>query len=86
MADEYRLVPVDEVPGSTALGRRGVYTRVLEEFLASDMNAAKVEMGDRKPRTMQVSLLAAVRKGELKEKVHVAMRGQDVYLVRLPAK
>jgi hypothetical protein len=86
MADEYRLVPVDEVPGSTALGRRGIYTRVLEEFLASDMNAAKVEMGDRKPRTMQVSLLAAVRKGELKDKVHVAMRGQDVYLVRLPAK
>ena len=86
MAEEYRLVPVDEVPGSTALGRRGVYTRALEEFLASDMKAAKVEMEDRKPRTMQVSLLAAVRKGELKEKVHVAMRGQDVYLVRLPAK
>jgi hypothetical protein len=86
MPEEYRLTAVDEVPGSTALGRRGVYIRVLEEFLASDMKAAKVEMGDRKPRTMQVSLLAAVRKGELKGKVHVAMRGQDVYLVRLPAK
>ena len=85
MADEYRLVPVDEVPGSTALGRRGVYARALEEFLASDMKAAKVEMGDRKPRSMQVSLLAAVRTGGLKAKVHVAMRGQDIYLVRLPA-
>jgi hypothetical protein len=40
-------------------------------------------MGDRKPRTIQVSLLAAVRKGGLKDTVHVAMRGQDVYLVRL---
>lgn len=84
MAEEFRLVPVDEVPGSTAATRGGIYTRVLEQFLASDMKAAKVEMGDRKPRTMQVSLLAAVRKGGLKEKVHVAMRGQDVYLVRLP--
>jgi hypothetical protein len=83
MAEEYRLVAVDKVPGSSAAGRRGVYIRVLEEFLSSDMKAAKVEMGDRKPRTMQVSLLAAVRKGGLKEKVHVAMRGKDVYLERL---
>jgi hypothetical protein len=41
-------------------------------------------MADRKPRTIQVSLLAAVRKAGLKDAVHVAMRGQDVYLVRLP--
>ena len=83
MGEEYRLVPVDEVPGSAALDRRGIYARVLEEFIASGMKAAKVEMGDRKPRTIQVSLLTAVRKGGLKEKVHVAMRGQDIYLVRL---
>jgi hypothetical protein len=83
MADEYRLVPVDEVPGSAALARRGIYVRVLTDFVASGVKAAKVEMGDRKPRTIQVSLLAAVRKGGLKDAVHVAMRGQDVYLVRL---
>ena len=86
MAEEFRLVPVDEVPGSAALNRRGIYARVLEEFLASGMKAAKVEMGDRKPRTIQVSLLTAVRKSGLKEKIHVAMRGQDIYLVRLPKK
>ena len=86
MADEYRLVPVDEVPGSVALSRRGIYARMLEEFVSSKMSAAKVEMGDRKPRTIQVSLLAAVRAGGLKETVHVAMRGQDIYLVRLPEK
>jgi len=86
MAEEYRLVPVDEVPGSVALSRRGIYARMLEEFVSSKMNAAKVEMGDRKPRTIQVSLLTAVRTGGLKETVHVAMRGQDVYLVRLPKK
>ena len=86
MAEEYRLVPVDKVPGSVALSRRGIYARMLEEFVSSKMNAAKVEMGDRKPRTIQVSLLTAVRTGGLKETVHVAMRGQDVYLVRLPKK
>jgi hypothetical protein len=85
MAEEYRLVPVDEVPGSAVLSRRGIYARVLEEFLASETKAAKVEMPDRKPRTVQVSLLAAVRKGGMKDAVHVAMRGQDIYLVRLPA-
>jgi len=69
-----------------ALSRRGIYARMLEEFVSSKMNAAKVEMGDRKPRTIQVSLLTAVRTGGLKETVHVAMRGQDVYLVRLPKK
>jgi len=69
-----------------ALSRRGIYARMLEEFVSSKMNAAKVEMGDRKPRTIQVSLLTAVRTGGLKETVHVAMRGQDIYLVRLPKK
>jgi hypothetical protein len=86
MAEEYRLVPVDEVPGSAAVGRRGIYARVLEEFLASGVKAAKVEMADRKPRTIQVSLLAAVRKAGIKDAVHVAMRGQDIYLMRLQAK
>lgn len=83
MAEDYRLVPVDEVPATAASGRRGIYARLLADFVASDMKAAKVEMPDRKPRSVHVSLLTWVRKSGLKETVHVAKRGDDIYLERL---
>lgn len=71
------------IPPKGRRGDSGVYTNILNEFLASDEPSAAVEGFAGKPATLVMGLNKAAMTLGVSEKVKVVRRGDDVYLQRL---
>lgn len=76
MAKEFKLIPA-EIPGRRARGT-DLYEKILEEFSKGAADSVRIEVSDRKPGTIRIGLLKALKSGGFKVAVH--MRGNDVYL------
>lgn len=73
----FKLIP-EKVPPRGA--RAGLYDRIVTDFLAKNVDSARVVVEGRKPASIRLSLKKAVdRSGG---KLRVVARGDDTYLTR----
>jgi len=76
MAKDYRLIPED-IP---SIMRVATYNRILEDFLASNTQAVRVDIPRKKPSTIYQGLLKAKRGNGRFASVSVVRRKDTVYL------
>jgi hypothetical protein len=73
----YRLVPA-EIPAQAGRGGHSLYRDIVDDFVASDLATALVEVPGRKPNSLNVGLRKAVSVSGAA--VKVKMRSGQVYL------
>ena len=81
MARPKQLITPKPLPPSTRRSRSSEYIAALDQFLAADCESAVVNIA-KKPGTVASALNKAVRADKSYAKIHVARRGDEVYLVR----
>ena len=80
MARPKQLITPKPLPTATRRARASEYVTALEQFVAAGCDSAVVNIA-RKPATVASALNKAVKADTAFAKVHVARRGDEVYLV-----
>jgi hypothetical protein len=79
-AKPYRLVPA-EIPAQAGRGGHSLYRDIVDDFVASDLDVALVEVPGRKPNSINVGLRKAVSVSGAA--VKVKMRVGRVYVQKI---
>jgi len=76
---KYEFIEPAKIPKSK---RVGMYNKIINEFLESKLDSAKVTY-EKNPRTLSFGLKNTIKTRELKNKVKVRKVGDSVYLERI---
>lgn len=76
---KYKFIEPAEIPKSK---RMGIYDKIINEFLDSNLDSAKVTY-EKNPKTLSFGLRNTIKTRELKNKVKVKKLGDSVYLIRI---
>ena len=75
----YKFIEPAKIPKSK---RVGIYNRIINGFLESKLDSAKVTY-EKNPKTLSFGLRSTIKTRELKNKVEVRKAGDSVYPIRI---